>query len=570
MSVAILVPESAEQAGVRPVASDVTSGQVLPIGMSFAKNLYERIGSPVSLQKEASEPGVEVPTSGKDVSVVKESDPLASILIGSKKGAPAGKEILGRGQSEENSVASSLVRSPATGGAVVHPKKLLVDASARAESSAKVELPADAVVAAPSFVAQAPTVGETGTNFALPEGKTPDTVVAAIPGAAERGVWNFNVTPPKMKEVVSSAKISKPQEDGNASKSIHKAVGSTAHENEIKTTLAVKPEVSGTPISSQTVATHAVPRGEIVGKTSEPSIEIVAGMKVSTQDSANSVDAAVQKGDAQGPKVGGMDTQLPSTSVGPKAIEQATGDPEKRVAALPALQESEGKMQSAPELSAGIVQAMFGRPDASANVATDAGRGFLGDSSVVKAVQGGGDHLPGLTLEPREGDAVVPDATPMNGVPRMFTATPTTLEVGVPNGTHGWLRVRAEMASGGGVNASVSAISSGGQEMLHRELPSLTAYLQQEKVSVNAVVIHAAAAESSKVGGSGSDANASMDGGGSQTPHRNSEGGEKLVRGGGMFPGRTGESISFTDADKDGSITPVLYDGGGTWLSVRA
>ena len=73
----------------------------------------------------------------------------------------------------------------------------------------------------------------------------------------------------------------------------------------------------------------------------------------------------------------------------------------------------------------------------------------------------------------------------------MLTATPTSLEVGIQNGTHGWLKVRAEMADGGVVNASVSAASSAGQEMLHRELPALTAYLQEEKVAVNAVIVHA-------------------------------------------------------------------------------
>ena len=151
----------------------------------------------------------------------------------------------------------------------------------------------------------------------------------------------------------------------------------------------------------------------------------------------------------------------------------------------------------------------------------------------------------------------------------MVTATPTTLEVGIPNGTHGWLKVRAEMATGGGINASVSTASPAGQEMLHRELPSLTAYLQQEKVSVNAVAIHAATAEASSAGGSGSGTNASMNGGSGQTPQRNSEGGEKLLRTGGILTDRAGESISFTETDKDGLTVPALY-GGGTWLSVRA
>ena len=76
----------------------------------------------------------------------------------------------------------------------------------------------------------------------------------------------------------------------------------------------------------------------------------------------------------------------------------------------------------------------------------------------------------------------------MNETHRTLVATPTVLEVGIPNGTQGWLKVRAEL-TGGGVNASLSAASSAGQEMLHRELPALTTYLQQEKVAVNSLVV---------------------------------------------------------------------------------
>ncbi len=66
--------------------------------------------------------------------------------------------------------------------------------------------------------------------------------------------------------------------------------------------------------------------------------------------------------------------------------------------------------------------------------------------------------------------------------------TPTTLEVGVPNGTQGWLKIRAEVGGQGEVNASLTAGSSGAQEMLHSQLPALNAYLHSEQMPVIATV----------------------------------------------------------------------------------
>jgi hypothetical protein len=119
----------------------------------------------------------------------------------------------------------------------------------------------------------------------------------------------------------------------------------------------------------------------------------------------------------------------------------------------------------------------------------------------------------------------------------------------------------------GGINASVSAATSAGQEMLHRELPSLTAYLQQEKVAVNTVVIHTTATENSESRGSG----AGLNGGGSgQTPQKNNEGGEQLQRPGPVAANRTDGTISYPEIGEDGLAPLPMHAGGGSWLSVRA
>ncbi len=72
---------------------------------------------------------------------------------------------------------------------------------------------------------------------------------------------------------------------------------------------------------------------------------------------------------------------------------------------------------------------------------------------------------------------------------RTLASTPQTLEVGVATGTHGWLRVRAEMGSAGEVVASVVASSPVTAEALHRGLPALHEYLAHEQMGLVSVEI---------------------------------------------------------------------------------
>jgi hypothetical protein len=63
-------------------------------------------------------------------------------------------------------------------------------------------------------------------------------------------------------------------------------------------------------------------------------------------------------------------------------------------------------------------------------------------------------------------------------------ASPTVLEVGVPSGSHGWLKIRAEIDSTGAVQASLSPATHAAHETLHRDLPALTSFLAGEQVAV--------------------------------------------------------------------------------------
>ena len=80
----------------------------------------------------------------------------------------------------------------------------------------------------------------------------------------------------------------------------------------------------------------------------------------------------------------------------------------------------------------------------------------------------------------------------MQGDSKVLAATPGVLEVGVSGGTHGWLRVRAEIGNEGVITASLVTSSASAAEVLHKELPSISAFLASEQVGISSVVVHAA------------------------------------------------------------------------------
>jgi hypothetical protein len=162
-------------------------------------------------------------------------------------------------------------------------------------------------------------------------------------------------------------------------------------------------------------------------------------------------------------------------------------------------------------------------------------------------------------------------ASEMGMAHRTLLVTPMALEVGVSNGTQGWLKIRAEMTDGGVVNASLSSASSAGQEMLHRELPALTAYLQEERVGVNTVVVSATATagtDSRFPGGT------DREGGGQSQQGSGSQGGaddgQRLIRGSTDRADEIPMYVALNGVGEDGMLSPGPYAGGGSWLNVRA
>ena len=157
-------------------------------------------------------------------------------------------------------------------------------------------------------------------------------------------------------------------------------------------------------------------------------------------------------------------------------------------------------------------------------------------------------------------------AASVNEGHQTLEATPTSLEVGVANGTQGWLKIRAEMTDGGVVNASVSATTSAGQEMLHRELPSLTAYLQQEQIGVGSVVLHTSATAGSQEFAEGMERDARRE----QMQQRGGQEGESQQDASGTIFSDSGEAYVQGGLSGIAEVTTNSIYVGGSWLSVRA
>ncbi len=149
---------------------------------------------------------------------------------------------------------------------------------------------------------------------------------------------------------------------------------------------------------------------------------------------------------------------------------------------------------------------------------------------------------------------------------RALAASPTMLEVGVPGGSHGWLKIRAELTGDGAVHASVSSNSAAAAEMLRRELPSLTTYLHQEQVSVGSLVVHASAStqDSSMSSGAGESGVGHQQRGDAHHGRGQQEGGSY----------REWSEGSWADGTEENGLAAwmpqAMSAGNGGWLSVRA
>jgi hypothetical protein len=172
--------------------------------------------------------------------------------------------------------------------------------------------------------------------------------------------------------------------------------------------------------------------------------------------------------------------------------------------------------------------------------------------------------IPPLMIAHVERSLIEPQLTVAGN--RALVTTPTAIEVGVPGGSHGWLKVRAELASDGAVHASVFSTSEAGAEMLRRELPSLTTYLHQEQVPVNSVVVHASPAgqETSAMAGGSNQSGTGPSGHGDAQQNRGGQEGTVSVE------VREPSARDLPDELSAGWLPESAPTAGRGWLSVRA
>lgn len=76
-----------------------------------------------------------------------------------------------------------------------------------------------------------------------------------------------------------------------------------------------------------------------------------------------------------------------------------------------------------------------------------------------------------------------------SGGPQITASGPARLDIGVFDGTHGWLRIRAELDTAGTVSASLTA-SQSAHASLRSALPEMTTYLGSEAVNVSKIAVH--------------------------------------------------------------------------------
>jgi hypothetical protein len=606
LTTAVVMSVGAEQTSVRPVSSD----RVEIEGMSFAKSFDERIALAVGAEaKTAADKGAAAlrdVTSGVALNI---SDEVVAVPDAGKGKAIAGQVAAsGPGDGKSAAVAKSpdvavivagglqakatFEKVPTEVGGIrnttvtkdVDASKTVLGGSQGKSIAGSVSAVQDALPAGkvdtvagdlPRVQKDVPPVGVTHVA-PMPQVRVAAPDRPVVPGGGQGHVVQQEIEiagAGKPETVAPVKKAAKSQESKTASKVALKPAGAADH---VTATVTQAPggmaAQTGVPVPVAVIALTPAQQNEI-GKTPEGSSgEVVSA--VAGRSAGVAVAATEGKDGKEGARSGKApveDSEPAVTAAGDVIASQKSGSESSKTvsSAISAGADGDGKMQSA---TVGLVHAPAGPTGAVSGLVAGVASGHVaGDVTAAKLQSGEASaHASALHAGSGEQDGSGVTAAPvMDGAHRTLTATPTALEIGIANGTHGWLKIRAEMTGGGVVNASLSAASPAGQEMLHRELPSLTAYLQQEQVAVNTVVVHAAVA-----GAESRDLSGGMNGEGSgQTQQRNSQGGEARQGTVSAGPNHTEEAVIYEGLNgvgADGLLSPASYAGGGSWLSVRA
>jgi len=590
LTTAVVMSAGREQAGVLPVSSDRAQAK----GMSFAKSFDEEVALAVDADtKTSSEEGV---AEVQDRTPLQVPGELVATLVAIKAGT--GSAQAGAVSEGDKNVA---VTKSANGSLVF----IMPDAKANTKTSSVTTVDGANSVSG-GLLVQTPEedVGavQKSTGETIDEAMKAHPAVQRDAAVAAADVVSTKVVRCKGQDrsvVLRDAEGSSKNKKTGAAESVVLVTSAkqTPKSQERKGEHTTALETAGaTGNVTVTVANATLDSGVLVGASVPVAVVVPVsaqsnGAKMSKDSSGNEMGKVIGKA---------ISTMNPERSAAAAVVgkdgEVTTGEGKAESGAAPVVASADeaGSAKAGSESAKSVALALAtGDGDAGkgqkANTAVGPSHGAVAGLSLaglisgvvplhrvggavstnVQAQDGSAQTTTGLHAGHGEFDGGG-GATPlgMDGAHQTLATTPTSLEVGVANGTHGWLKIRAELVTGGGVNASLSTASPAGQEMLHRELPSLAAYLQQAQVAVNSVVVHPTMAGNdlhSLAGGMGGD----MSG---QTQQRNDQGGEARQGWDGPVSSYVDE-VAYDGASgvgADGVLSPVTYAGGGSWLNVRA
>jgi hypothetical protein len=562
MSAAISMVAGMEETKSGSVSGNPLLGQGEVEDASFATSLSEHIGTPASSEGQQARDNLATTLpSLESATVTKQLEEIAQ-TPSTVKQKPIADQDLSVQHESKRAVASKAVQTQVmtvTGSE----EKLTPENDATSVS----ELRDSTMGANPSGLSDdslpsgMPDQGAE-SNVKISDGDQPaPPMVPNCGGSVER---NEPLAVKKVNEDASMKDIAKAQEKPATETTVQKKTAKTISDT---TLVALKPAVeistsNSIPIAEQAILTKIASPGEIRTASDTAGVVVPAVTKPSAGLSLPAVDNQVRKVIASGTKTNVTESSLEGSYPAAPLKNDASS---QKIPAVATPDRAEGDTRQQAVREPGVVPL---HPAGIATTAVVSGDSFGGSAVMKQAVGDAGFHSAGSPTGSREQEGTGVATQSVDGAPRMLSSTPTSLEVGIQNGTHGWLKVRAEMTDGGAVNASVSATSSVGQEMLHRELPALTAYLQEEKVTVNAVIVHATPAA-----GTDGRASSGMGSAGGQTPQRSNEGEQQdqILRK--TTLNGSDETVSYGrwhGVGKDGSLPLAAYVNGGTWLSVRA
>lgn len=605
MSTALVMAVGGEQLKTRSTASDrVESG-----GMTFAQSFGERVGLAVDVQtmKSTGDASSEMP-GGKSSGSLNSDVPVASTRV--KANAVADQrmakldETTGMAMTVASGKGESLPVDFVARANVSHPgQSKTTPGQSPADGEVQQNIGAEATPLASVSQTKTPGAAAATGNNAQPvgdveriatspvvsndvlvaESTTVDSVPRESTAIAERSLLSRDAVEPT---IVNETVLAGKTLDVTAGKKSARAKESTVG---AKPT----PKTAGT-IESEKVVGDASNVAGVQGTIAPPIQTCAPGDARPDRPGVTAANAYGVVGTTQGK----LAVELPTTgtdNTGRKAIVRAGND------------EGEGTGRGADPTTGIAVATGFGVEIAKAAAvdsapgkdADEKGLGAVGAATLFHAVGGSEGTASGIVSGTASGhiptevsgtktqaaDAGVHAATVQTGLGeqdasggavaemgmshRTLLATPTALEVGLASGTQGWLKIRAEMTDGG-VTASLSSATSAGQEMLHRELPALTAYLQEERVAVNTVVVPANAAAGTEPRSTGG-----MNGEGSGQAQQGSHHGggdtrQELISGTSDRADEIPTYMGLNGVGDDGLLSAGTYAIGGSWLNVRA